>query len=147
MDNHLGEIDQNATGALVQMISAAQNFVYLILTPNELGNMYVIWRDKKKIAEYLKDKNIPSHNKLEKIRKINQSKTAVLKNLFTDTTLFGMRPDDNRPIVISDGIHRAIGVYRALKIDPSIERKLCIRLLLFEGSEIANLEDYRLSTP
>jgi hypothetical protein len=83
--------------------------------------------------------------KKKKLRKINQSKQAVLENTFTDTTIFGMRKDETSPIVITDGIHRAIGIQKALNEDTSIKSKIYLRLLLFEGNRISELADYNLS--
>jgi hypothetical protein len=140
-----GKLDSNADGALRMMISKAKNFHYFILDLSQLGDMCVIWRDRKKITDYLKDENIPDHQKVEKLKKINQSKNMVLKNIFTDTTIFGMRKDTNSPIVISDGIHRAIGIQRAIVEQPSVKEKICLRLLLFEGPDVAELEDYKQS--
>jgi len=138
-------LDNNATGALLMMISTASNFIYTIIDLNNLGSMRVMWRDRKTLTDYLKDENIPNHNKEEKLKRINQSKKIALMNLFTDTTIFGMRKDINSPIVISDGIHRAIGILRAFVEKPSIKEKICLRLLLFEGEGISKLDDYKYS--
>ena len=138
-------LDENATGALLMMIDAASNFTYTIVDLNNLGSMRVIWRDRKTLTDYLKDENIPNHNKEEKLKKINQSKKVALMNLFTDTTIFGMRKDINSPIVISDGIHRGIGILRAFVEKPSIKEKIYLRLLLFEGEGISKLDDYKYS--
>ncbi|MCL4365701.1 hypothetical protein M1437_00560 [Patescibacteria group bacterium] len=140
-----GNLDDNGTGAFLMLLRAATTCKYIIMNLDELSNMCVMWRDKKLLKEYLLDENIPNHQKDEKLRKINQSRKAVLENIYTDTTIFGMRKNANSPIVITDGIHRAIGVQRAVTEQPAVKEKICLRLLLFEGEGIASLDDYNQS--
>jgi hypothetical protein len=141
-----GTMDNNATGAFYMMINACKMCQYIVVDLDELQHMYIMWRQGKTVLEYTTEQNIPEDDsKPEKIRKINQSKKAALENLFTDTTIFGMRKDENSPIVITDGIHRAIGIQKAINEDSTVKRKICLRLLLCDGEKIAELDDYRLS--
>lgn len=139
---NIGKLDQNGTGAFFMMISQLIGVSYLVVDLNTLGNMHVVWQNKKTLSELSKDENIPNYEKVDKLRKINHFKKAVLENFYTDTTIFGMRKDDNSPVVISDGIHRAIGIQRAFMENPTIKEKITLRILLFEGNGIGKLEDY-----
>ncbi len=69
----------------------------------------------------------------------------MLNNRFTDTTLIGMRKNKIFPIVIGDGIHRAVGIYKAYLRNNNIQDKLNLRLLIFEGEPISQFDDYKLS--
>lgn len=111
-----------------------------------LGKYYVMWRNRKNIEEMASDdSNIPKHELKKKIGKINFFMETVLENIYTDTTIIGMRPDQNSPIVVGDGIHRAIGIFKAYLKENSIKNRVTLRLLLIEGQHIAYLEDYKLS--
>lgn len=145
MDKSIGILDKNATGALIMMIQKCTNFEYLIVNLSLLGDMYVMWRNKKTVLELVNDENIPKDKMGKKIHRIEFFKNVVLKNTHTDTTIFGMRKDQFSPIVIADGIHRSIGIQRALQVDPNIKEKITLRILLFEGVSIYSLDDYRLS--
>src|SRR3989344_7710752 len=101
--------DANATGLLGNAFSKHTTCGYYTVELELIKDMFVNWRNKKTLNEMLEDGNIPDHEKTEKLRKINLVKKAVLENIYTDTTIFGMRKDTNTPIVIIDGIHRAIG--------------------------------------
>ncbi len=141
----LKEIDNNATGALYLMAGAGAMPVYGIVNLDNLGAIYVMWQTGKNIKDFLKDENIPDHHKDEKIKKINLCKKTILENYYTDTTVFGMRKNDASPIVITDGIHRAIGIYRAMVESPLVKSKVMLRMLLFTGEEVGGLEDYKKS--
>ena len=144
MKNHI--LDNNGTGALNMALFARPSLGYFVIDPTELKDCFVIWRNKKTIHEMAtNDENIPKHNQEEKIDKIKLVEKSVRKNEFTDTTLFGMRKDRNSPLVITDGIHRAIGIYKVLLKNPKLKEKMMIRLLLVEGDHIENIDDYRLS--
>ena len=142
-------LDQNATGALHMMLnSMCSSITYLEKFDLEhLGKLYVIWRNRKTVNVLSNDENIPDYNKQEKLIKINFFKDATLNNIHTDTTIFAMRKDENSPIVITDGIHRAIGINKAIRESPKIIQKINLRILLFEGNGIQNLDDYVLSIP
>jgi hypothetical protein len=141
-------IDQTATNVLHRTMSSVNNFYYLArFNVDYLKNMYVMWQNKKSVLDLADDNQLPDHNKAQKLKMINYFKNAVLKNIYTDTTIFGMRKDENSPIVITDGIHRAIGIQKALLEDPSVRDKINLRILLFEGKDIASIPDYRLSIP
>ena len=139
--------DVNATRALEMALSKSTTIQYLkSVGIKHLGEMFVMWRNKKSIHELSEDKNIPNHNKKAKLEKIEFFKRKILENSFTDTTLFGMRKNKDSPIVIIDGIHRAIGIYKAYLNDKQIEKKVCLRILLCDGENIAELDDYKLSS-
>ena len=111
-----------------------------------LGKYYVMWRSRKNIEEMASDdSNIPENEPKKKLRKINFFMEAVLENTHTDTTIIGMRPNQNSPIVVGDGIHRAIGIFKAYLKENSIKKRVTLRLLLIEGQHITYLEDYKLS--
>ncbi|QQG40519.1 MAG: hypothetical protein HYV37_03040 [Candidatus Levyibacteriota bacterium] len=139
---NIGKLDQNATRAFSMMLSNSDQVSYFIIDLDILGAMYVMWQNRKTLTELSQDKNIPNYEKEDKLRKINHFKKVVLGNLYTDTTIFGMRKDDNSPIVISDGIHRAIGIQRAFMENPTIKEKMTLKILLFEGNGLGKLEDY-----
>lgn len=112
----------------------------------DLGTHYVIWRNRKSIKDLaINDNNIPKDKRKEKLEKIYHFKEAVQGNKYTDTTLFGMRPSLESPIVIGDGVHRAIGIYKAYLQDDSLKTKVNLRLLLCEGKFISSIPDYVLS--
>lgn len=140
------KIDTNATG-FINIVLGRGNCVYFNnLTMDELGQCFVMWRNKVTVKDMASDKSkIPDHNKSDKLKYIAFSEKNVLENNFTDTTLIGMRKNEASPIVIGDGIHRAIGIYKAYLSDNSIQDKLNLRLLLFEGESISKLDDYVLS--
>lgn len=143
-------LDTNATGALHMMLSSntlSKISCYEKFDLEKLGELYVMWRNRKNVNELSVDENIPDHNKKEKLDKISFFKNAVLNNFYTDTTLLAMRKDSNSPIVITDGIHRALGINRAIIEKPDLIKKINLRLILFEGEGIQNLEDYTLSIP
>lgn len=140
------KIDSNATGFL-HMISGRDSVVYYSnLDLESLGTHYVIWRNRKSIKELaINDNNIPKNKRKKKLEKINFFKEAVLENKHTDTTLFGMRPNPKLSIVIGDGVHRAIGIYKAYLQDNSLKMRVNLRLLLCEGDYISSIPDYALS--
>lgn len=141
-------LDENATGALRMIASNATKASYFSnVNLERLKEMYVIWRNRKSVLELSSDENIPEDNKEDKLKKINFFKHAVTNNSYTDTTLLTMRKDETSPIVITDGIHRSIGIIKALIKNPNIKKKVNLRIVLFEGGKIAELEDYKLSIP
>ncbi len=141
-------IENIATNVLIRSIAYHTNLYYLVnFDLDNLQYMFVMWQNRKSIMDLTNNSNIPNHNKEDKIRKIEYFKNAVLQNRYTDTTLFAMRIDKDSPIVITDGIHRAISIQRALVEDPSIKEKINLRILLFEGKRFEELDDYRLSIP
>ena len=146
------KINYNATGLLHQMLQAIgtsinSELIYAELEFSELAEMYVVWHNKKTIKEMIHDKNIPEHNKSDKLKKIEYSKIAATENVYTNTSLFAMAPTKESPLVIIDGIHRAIGLYRAFNENPKIQNKTSIMCLLGYGSVISNIDDYIKSIP
>lgn len=134
--------DNNATGAFLMMASTGAMATYNDINLNDLDKMFVMWQTGGSLATFLNDKNIPDHGKEEKLKKIDFCKKMILKNYFTVTTIFGMRKNETSPIVITDGIHRAIGIYRAIMEDPLVIEKITLKILLFTGEKIAELPDY-----
>lgn len=140
------ELDQNANSLILAAMHRSDNFTYNTIAPEDLGDFYPVWQERHSIATMVADENfIPSHEKEKKLEKINYFYNAVLANKHTDTTLFGMRKDSNSPIVIIDGNHRAIGIYKAWQKKTNIP--ITLRLFLIEGSQISELEDYNKSIP
>ncbi len=144
------KIDSNATGFLKMVLETKVTVTYYCeVDIKELGKHYVMWRNRKNVEELAKDDdNIPYQSELDKknkLKKINYFKKMALKNKHTDTTLFGMRPNQESSIVIGDGVHRAIGIFKAYLKKKPIKNSINIRLLLIEGEHIALLDDYKLS--
>ncbi len=137
------EVDYVPTRVLQSLapISSQQNWhYYFFKNPIELGELYVMWRNGKKIKELANDDKFLG----EHLDKVNLVYEAVKNNQFTDTTLFGMRSSENSPIVITDGIHRAIGIYKALEENAKLRDLIWLRLLLFTDKKISLSDDYKL---
>lgn len=139
------QLDPNATSFIVRAIDKHSECAYIDVELDRIGHMYVQWRNKKTISEMVEDNQLDEHERSEKIMRIARAKDSALKNIFTCTTIFGMRSDHNSPIVIFDGIHRSIGIYRAYMEDPDIQRRTSVKMLLFEGDNFKTVDDYILS--
>jgi len=138
----LGNLDVNATAFIIRAINKSSTCLYIDLSLDKLGEMFVQWRNKKTVSEMALDVNIPDHQKVDKLEKINRVKESISGSIFTNTTIIGMRKDQDSPIVIFDGIHRSIGIYRAVSNDQELNDKICLKLLLFEGEKIGTIPDY-----
>jgi hypothetical protein len=141
----MSQIDLNATNALKLVLRHATDIQYVTYSVDEISDFFVMWRNKKKISELVDESNIPEYEKQDKVKSIDFFKDAFINNSHTVTTLFAMTTNMNAPIVVTDGIHRAIGAYKAFNEEPKIISTLELKVLLLIGEDIASLDDYRLS--
>lgn len=142
------KLDTNANGALNNlMFKNANSCSYFIFeNVNEIKELNVMWRNGQTVEELSNNETLLKQYKgKEKLTKIEMVAKAIEKNIYTDTTVFGIRKDNTSPIVITDGIHRVIGIFKAISKDPSIKNKICLRVLLCESPDFEQLEDYHMS--
>ena len=141
-------IASNASGALTMALSVSNQCRCLHhICLEDLKKFYVMWRNKLTVLELSNEESLPEHERGIKLQKIKYFEKVALSNTYTDTTIFAMRPRENTPVVIIDGIHRSIGIVSALKKNTNIQKKINLRMILFEGKDIEFLQDYCLSVP
>lgn len=109
---------------------------------NILGDMFIPW-GKVKVSEIASGEKISEHEWDRKQAKFNFFKEVILKCERFDTTLFVIRKDENSPFLIIDGVHRAIGIQKALGEKPQIKDKINLRVLLIESVNMDKLSDYK----
>lgn len=142
------KLDPNATGALNNLMFKKTNSCsYFIFEDiDEIKKLNVMWRNGQTVEELSDNETLlKQHEGTEKLMKVEMVATSVKKNIYTDTTVFGIRKNNTSPIVITDGIHRVIGIFKAISKDPSIKNKICLRILLCESPNFNQLEDYNMS--
>jgi hypothetical protein len=142
-------IDTNATNFIKIFLQyAGVNFVYHSKYDlNALGTMYAPWQNQESVNDLATRQKTSAHNQKSKETQFEKVKNDVLNNQYTDTTIFAARPNDQAPILIIDGIHRAVGIQRAILQDPNIKSKINLRVFLIVGDPIKCLEDYQKSIP
>lgn len=139
-------IDQNASSLLAKFYGLADNVIYLShFDMDNLKDLFVCWRGKQTVLDYAHKDLLPEHEGEKKEKYVQFSKEMLLANKHTDTTIFVATPAINAQWMIFDGIHRAIGIQRAMDSNPEVRDKTNLRILLLVGQSISTDEDYRLS--
>jgi len=109
----------------------------------KLGEMFIPW-GKTKVFEIASGKKISEHEWDRKQAKFNFFKDRILKCEFFDTTIFIVTKGENFPLLIIDGVHRAIGIQKALTENPDLKDKINLRVLLIESPNMNRLHDYQV---
>lgn len=108
-----------------------------------LGSMFIPWGPKVKVIEIADGTKISDHEWEQKQNKFNFFKDHILKCEFFDTIIFIIRKAENSPFLIIDGVHRAIGLQKALLEFPKLKDRINLRILLIESINMDQLEDYK----
>ncbi len=116
------------------------------ITPEELDNFFVMWREGNtyyQVKDYAIAQKTSGDKWSDKKVKILFTKSAVLKSTYFDTTIILIQGLAKEPILIIDGIHRAIGIRMA-----SLENKnvsVNLRGILITSPNMSNcIADYSL---
>lgn len=141
-------IDENATGLLIGALAVGgiKNVVYIQkFDLDELPNLYSPW-DGETVGELASCEKISENEREKKLERFNFFKECVLENKYTDTTIFAVRRNARYPIQIIDGIHRAVGIQKAL-IDQNVDKevlknKINLRILLVDSEDMIKYPDY-----
>lgn len=110
---------------------------------DKLGDIFIPW-GKVTVSEISSGKKISEHEWDRKQAKFNFFKDRILKCEFFDTTIFVVTKGESFPLLIVDGVHRAIGIQKALIENPNLEDKINLRALLIESPNIDRLPDYQV---
>lgn len=137
-------LDQIATNFLIMALSVGDISisVHNNFNLNLLGSMFIPW-GKVTVDEIASGKRISEHEWEQKQKKFNFFRDKILGCEFFDTTIFIIRKEENLPSLIIDGVHRSIGIQKALLERPAVKSKINLRILLIESSNMDSLEDYR----
>lgn len=137
-------IDPIATNFLIMAISVenVKLSVHHNFNLDNLGNMFIPW-GKVQILEIASGERTSEHKWDQKQRKFNFFKDKILACKFFDTTIFVVSKGRESPMLIIDGVHRAIGIQKALIEKPQIKSKVNLRVLLIESQNMFKLKDYR----
>lgn len=137
-------LDQIATNFLVMALSVGDVNVSIHnnFDLNLLGGMFIPW-GRVTVNEIASGKKTSDHEWEQKQKKFNFFKDQILKCNFFDTTLFVVRKDNKSPSLLIDGVHRALGVQKAVFENPNIKAKINLRILLIESPNMNKLEDYK----
>ncbi|OIP25328.1 hypothetical protein AUK11_00785 [bacterium CG2_30_37_16] len=138
-------LDTITTNFLIMAISVGE--VKLSVHNNfdldQLGNMFIPW-GKVTVSEIASGKKISEHEWDRKQAKFNFFKDRILKCKFFDTTIFVVTKGENFQLLIIDGVHRAIGIQKALIENSDLKDTINLRVLLIESSNMSRLPDYQV---
>lgn len=124
-------IDKNASAFIRQAIkNGGVVTVYANSNINELKNFYVPW-DCDKVNDLAHDKRNSEHEWTTKSSKFEYFRDRYINNPHQDVTIFAERLVGG-PILIIDGVHRAVGLQKALNLQKSIEQHINLIVVLFE---------------
>lgn len=137
-------LDQIATNFLIMALSVGDMkvSVHNNFDLSLLDKMFIPW-GKVTVDEIASGKQISKHEWDQKQKKFNFFKNRILKCEFFDTTIFIVRKNENFPLFIIDGVHRAIGIQKAILEQPTVKDKINLRILLVESPNMDQLEDYK----
>lgn len=110
---------------------------------DKLGDMFIPW-GKVTVSEIASGKKTSEHEWDRKQAKFNSFRDQILKYDFFDTTVFVVTKGENFPLLIIDGVHRAIGIQKALTENPGLKDKINLRVLLIESPNMDKLSDYQI---
>ncbi len=140
------ETDKNATILLANYYSLADSITYLKkFDLDRIKDFFVCWRGGLTVSEYAAKNLLQEHEGDKKEKYIEFAKDFALKNEHTDTTIFVVASSPTAQWMVFDGIHRAIGIQRAITADPSIKEKINLRILLLVGEKVSEDDNYKLS--
>ena len=110
---------------------------------DKLGDSFIPW-GKVTVSEIASSKRISEHEWGRKQTKFNFFRDRILKCEFFDTTIFVVTKGENFPLLIIDGVHRAIGIQKALIENPGLKDKINLRVLQIESPNMIKLHDYHV---
>lgn len=137
-------LDQIATNFLVTALSVGEVNVSIHnnFDLKLLDGMFIPW-GKVTVDEIASGKRTSEHEWVQKQKKFNFFKDQILKCNFFDTMLFIVGKDDKSPLLIIDGVHRALGIQKAVIERSNVKDKINLRILLIESPNMNKLEDYK----
>lgn len=109
---------------------------------NQLGDMFIPW-GKVKVSEIATGEKISEHEWDRKQAKFNSFKDQILKCEFFDTTVFVVTKGEGFPFLIIDGVHRCIGIQKALIEKVQLKGNINLRILFIESQDMDKLQDYK----
>lgn len=138
-------LDEIATKFLIMSLSVGDVMfsVHNNFGLDRLSSMFIPW-GKVKVFEIASGEKISEHEWDRKQGKFNFFRDQILKSGFFDTTIFVVTKGENFPLLIIDGVHRAIGIQKALIENPGLKDKINLRVLLIESSNMDRLSDYQV---
>lgn len=137
-------LDSNATNFLTAALTVdnIQFSVHNGFDSSLLGEMFIPW-GRVKVSEIASGEKTSEHEWDRKQEKFNFFRDVILRCEHFDTTLFVVRNSEKSPYLIIDGVHRAIGIQKALAGKPELATKINLRILLIESPNMSRLSDYQ----
>lgn len=137
-------IDQIATNFMMIALSIGDVAISVHNNFNldNLSGMFIPW-GKVTVSKIASGEKVSEHEWDKKQRKFNFFKDKILAGKLFDTTIFVVSKGQGFPILIIDGVHRAIGIQKALIEKPQIKDDINLRVLFIESQNMSKLQDYQ----
>lgn len=137
-------IDQTATNFIRLAIKYNPfPFLYPSYPIEKLKDFYVPW-DGETVGELADGTKISEHNKEVKIKKFNEFKDLFLNNKHKELTIFAVTKEEENPILIIDGVHRAVGLQKSINKSKRLPKEnINLILVLFKSRHIQCMPDYK----
>lgn len=107
-----------------------------------IKDFYVPW-DGEKVGELADGTKISLDKKEEKEKGFNYFKNLFLEDKQKELTIFAITKGDDDPVLIIDGVHRAVGLQRAInKSKGLLNNKINLILVLFKSLNFHKMPEY-----